>query len=151
MPDRYAPALLFDVFACWFVLKRLLPRGLLLLFGRLLILMMVVGTLGTLAEHHYVWAAFFAAPAWLSWALLRRWHTSARPTRARMPRLPARLLWRRVTPSAIAMLCEQRIGSRVDAAAPATLRGHPLQAWCSRSPARDSGYSRTSRVLSVPT
>jgi hypothetical protein len=49
MPDRYAPALLLDVFAFRFVLRWLFPRRLVLLFGRLLILMMVVGTLGALA------------------------------------------------------------------------------------------------------
>jgi hypothetical protein len=125
MPDRYAPALLLEVFAFWFVLRWLLPAALLLLFGRLLILMMVVGTLGTLAQHHYVWAAFFAAAGWLSWSLLRRWRTSARVSRGHTRRLRARLSWRGVTPSTIATLCEQRIGTRVDAAAPATLSGLP--------------------------
>ena len=125
MPNRYAPALLLDVFALWFVLRWLLPAALLLLFGRLLNLMMVVGTLGTLAQHHYVWATFSAAAAWLSWAPLRRWRTSRPLISAHTPRLATRLSWRRVTPSAIATLCEQRIGSRVDAAAPATLSGSP--------------------------
>jgi hypothetical protein len=125
MPDRYAPALLLDVFAFWFVLRWLLPDGLLLLFGRLLILMMAVGALGTVAQHHYVWAAFFAAAAWLSWSLLRRWRKPLALRRPHARRLPARLLWRGVTPSSIASLCEQRIGTRVDAAAPATLSGSP--------------------------
>src|SRR5437764_174129 len=125
MPDKYAPALLLDVFAFWFVLRWLLPAALLLLFGRLLILMMVVGTLATLAQHHYVWAAFFAAAAWLSLFLLRRWRTSAQLGRAHTRRVPTRLLWRCVTPSAIATLCERRIGTSVDAAAAATLSGSP--------------------------
>src|SRR5436305_11421349 len=125
MSDRYAPALLLDVFVFWFVLRWLLPGGLLLLFGRLRILMMVGGTLGAFAQHHYVWAAFFAAAAWLSWLLLHRWRTSARVRRAHTRRLPTRLLWRRVTPSAIATLCERRIGTSVDAAAPAMLSGSP--------------------------
>src|SRR5947209_13374003 len=125
MPDKYAPALLLDVFAFWFVLRWLLPRGLLLLLARLLILMMVVGTLGTLAQHHFVWAAFFAAAGWLAWSLLRRWRASARLSRGHTGRLRARLSWRGVTPSTIATLCEKRIGTRVDAAAPATLSGSP--------------------------
>jgi hypothetical protein len=125
MPDKHAPALLLEVLALWFVLRWVLPARLLLLFGRLLILMMVVGTLGTLAQHHYVWAAFFAAAATLAWSLLRRWRTSTSLRRRYSPRLPSQLLWRRVTPSAIAILCEQRIGTRVDAAAPATLSRSP--------------------------
>jgi hypothetical protein len=125
MPDRFAPALLLEVFAFWFVLRWLLPAAVLLLLGRVLIGMMAIGTLGTLDQHHYVWAVFFAISAALALLLLRRWRMLDR--RARRPRIRrlGRFAWRRVTPAAIATLCEQRIGVRVDAAAPVTLPGEP--------------------------
>jgi hypothetical protein len=121
MPDRYAPALLLDVFAFWFVLRWVLPAAIVLLFARVLVALMAVGTLGALGEHHYVWTAFFAASAVLSWLLLRRWR-GAGPRIKPMRLAPhARRAWRRVTPDAVAVLCERRIGERVDAAVPATL------------------------------
>jgi hypothetical protein len=125
MPDRYAPALLLEVLAFWFLLRWLLPAAVLLLLGRVLIGMMAVGTLGTLDQHHYMWAAFFALSATLAWVLLRRWRAPSRQSRSPRFRAPAELAWRGVTPGALAALCEQRIGTRVDAAAPATFPGRP--------------------------
>ena len=51
MADRYAPALFLEVLAFWSILRWLLPGLLVLFFGRVLVVMMVVGTLGTLGEH----------------------------------------------------------------------------------------------------
>ena len=69
MADRYAPALFLEVLAFWFVLKWLLVERLILLVGRLLVLMMVVGALTALAEHHYLWAASSAGAGLLPWRL----------------------------------------------------------------------------------
>jgi hypothetical protein len=66
-----------EVLAFWFVLRWLLVGRLVLLFGRLLVLMMVVGAIGTLGEAHYVWAACFAGAALYGWMLLRRWIAGA--------------------------------------------------------------------------
>jgi hypothetical protein len=87
--------------------------------------MMAIGTLGTLDQHHYVWALFFAISAVLAWTLLRRWRMLDRRTRRPTIRRLGRFAWRRITPTALAALCEQRIGVRVDAAAPVTLPGQP--------------------------
>jgi hypothetical protein len=122
MADRYAPALFLEVLAFWFVLRWLLFGRLVVFFGRLLVLMMVVGALGTLGEDHYVWAACFAGAALLGWLLLRRWRR--RGVRSRF-RAPAFLAWRGRSPTEVASLCERRIGLLVDAAAPATVAGDP--------------------------
>jgi len=120
MADRYAPAVFLEVLTFWFVLRWLLVGRLVLFFGRLLVLMLVVGAIGTLGEHHYLWAACFAAAGLLSWLLLRRWRRrGVRPTFGR----PAFLAWRSRTPTEIASLCERRLGLLVDAAAPATVTG----------------------------
>jgi hypothetical protein len=120
MADRYAPAVFLEVLTFWFVLRWLLVGRLVLLFGRLLGLMMVVGAIGTLGEHHYVWAACFGAAGVLSWLLLRRWRRRGLP---RGFRVPAFLAWRHRSPAEVASLCERRIGLLVDAAAPATVAG----------------------------
>jgi hypothetical protein len=60
MRDRYAPALFLEVLAFWFILRRLLTARLVLFFGRVLILLMLVGVLGTLDERRFVWVACFA-------------------------------------------------------------------------------------------
>lgn len=122
MADRYAPAVFLEVLAFWFVLRWLLVGRLVLFFGRLLVLMMVVGAIGTLGEHDYVWAACFAAAGLLSWLLLRRWRGHGVRSRSRVP---AFLAWRRRSPTEVARLCERRIGLLVDAAAPATVAGDP--------------------------
>ena len=97
---------------------------LVLFFGRLLVLMMIVGVLGTLDEHRFVWAACFAGSALLAWLLLCRW--SGRSTRSRLSiRLPNALAWRGRSADEVATLCERRIGLKVDAAAPATVRARP--------------------------
>ena len=120
MADRYAPALFLQVLAFWFVLRWLLLGRLVLFFGRVLVLIMVVGVLGTLAQRHYRWAACFAASGLLAWSLLRRWRR--RPTVLRRKlRVPAFRPWRGKWPSEVATLCERRIGLHVDAAAPATV------------------------------
>ncbi len=76
MADRYAPALLLEILAFWFVLRWLLIGRAILFVGRALVLMMVVGVLGTLDERRYLWAACFAGSAVLAWVLLRRWRGS---------------------------------------------------------------------------
>jgi hypothetical protein len=120
MGDRYAPAVFLEVLTFWFVLRWLLVGRLVLFFGRLLVLMMVVGAIGTLGEHDYVWAACFAAAGLLSWLLLRRWRRAgARSTFRR----PSFLAWRSRSPTEVASLCERRLGLLVDAAAPATVAG----------------------------
>jgi hypothetical protein len=123
MADRYAPALFLEVIPFSFILRWLLLGRLVLFFGRLLVVMMVVGTLGTLDEHHYVWAACFAGAAWLAWLLLRR--SRGLRVRGRRVSLPAFLAWQRKSPTEIASLCERRIGLLVDAAAPATVASDP--------------------------
>jgi hypothetical protein len=125
MADRYAPAVFLEVLTFWFVLRWLLVGHLILVFGRLLVLMMVVGAIRTLGEHHYVWAACFAAAGLLSWLLLRRWR---RPRLRSRLRVPALVAWRGRSPAEVANLCERRIGLLVDAAAPATVAGdHPAR------------------------
>lgn len=122
MAARYAPALFLEVLAFWFVLRWMLLGRLVLFFGRLLVLMMVVGAIGTLGEAHYVWAASFAGAALLGWLLLRRWRR--RGLRSRF-RAPAFLAWRGRSGTEVASLCERRIGLLVDAATPATVAGEP--------------------------
>jgi hypothetical protein len=80
-----------EVLVFWFVLRWLLLGRLVLLFGRLLVLMMVVGAIGTLDHHLYVWAACFAGAALLGWLLLGRWRH--RGIRSRF-RTAAFLAWR---------------------------------------------------------
>ena len=124
MADRYAPALFLEVLAFWFVLRWVLVGRLILLLGRLLVLMMVVGALNTLDEPGYVWPACFLGAALLAWLLLRRWR--GRPTLGRLRRrLPASLPWRAKTRDEIGTLCERRIGIRVEAAVPATISPNP--------------------------
>lgn len=60
MADGYAPALFLEVLAFWLLLRWLLTARLILFFGRILVLMMLVGVLGTLDERRYVWTACFA-------------------------------------------------------------------------------------------
>ena len=120
MAAKYAPALFLEVLAFWFVLRWLLMGRLILLFGRLLVLIMVAGALGTLNEHHYVWAACSGGAALLAWVLLRRWRGFRILGRDRVG-VPALLAWRGKSPTELAALCEQRLGLQVDAAAPASL------------------------------
>jgi hypothetical protein len=124
LAGRYAPALLLEVFAFWFVLRWFLAGSLVLFFGHALIVLMLVGVLGTIDEHRFVWTACFAGSALLAWLLLRRWR--ARPTRNTL-RLPvlASLVWRRKSVDEVATLCERRIGLKVDAATPATVTAKP--------------------------
>jgi hypothetical protein len=124
MADGYAPALFLEVLAFWFILRWFLAARLVLFFGRALILLMLVGVLGTIGEHRFVWTACFAGSALLAVLLLRRWR--ARPARHRL-RLPvlASLVWRRKSVDEVAMLCERRIGLKVDAATPATVTAKP--------------------------
>jgi len=124
MADGYAPALFLEVLAFWFVLRWLLVARLVLFFGRLLVLMMVVGVVGTLGEHRLVWTACFAGSALLAWILLRRWR--GQPTRTPIQvRRPILLAWRGKTADEVATLCERRIGLKVDAAAPVTVQATP--------------------------
>lgn len=118
---RYAPALFLEILAFWFVLRWLLLGRLILLVGRLLVLMMVVGAIGTLDQHLDVWAACFAGSALLSWLLLRRWRGG--PPGRYGVRVPALLAWRGKSSTEVASLCERRLGLPVDAAAPASLTG----------------------------
>lgn len=122
MADRYAPALFLEVLAFWFVLRWLLVGRLILLVGRLLVVMMIVGALSTLGEHDYVWAASFLGAGLLAWLLLRRWRGLPTVGHVR-PRLRARVTWHDA--SELATLCERRIGLHVDAAAPATISSSP--------------------------
>jgi hypothetical protein len=124
MADRYAPALFFEVLAFWLVLRWLLLGRLILLFGRLLVVMMVVGALGTLDEHNYVWAASFLGAGLLAWLFLRRWR--GLPTVGRFRRrVPTGLAWHDKSADKLATLCERRTGLHVDAAAPATISSSP--------------------------
>ena len=120
MAARYAPALFLEVLAFWFVLRRFLAARVLLFLSRVLVLMMIVGALGTIDQHEYVWALCFAGSALLAWLLLRRWHRARYHRSVKLPRLP-RPAWNRVSPGELAALCEQRLGLTVDAAAPATV------------------------------
>jgi hypothetical protein len=111
-----------EVLVFWFVLRWLLIGRLILLLGRLLVLIMVVGAFGMLGAHDYVWGACFAGSALLSWLLLRRWR--GLPLLGRHgARFPAVLAWRGKSSTEVAALCEQRLGLPVDAASPASLSG----------------------------
>jgi len=79
---------------------------------------MVVGAIGALGEHHYVWGACLADAVLLSWMMLRWWRRSGVRSRFRRP---AFLVWRSQSPTEVASLCERRLGLLVDAAAPATV------------------------------
>jgi hypothetical protein len=121
MAERFAPALFLEVLVFWFVLRWLLLGRAILFVGRVLVLMMLVGVVGTLDQHRYFWAACFAGSAALAWALLRHWRSrrSQLPNRAFTP-LRLRSL-RRMTPGELATLCERRVGVQVDAAVPAAI------------------------------
>jgi hypothetical protein len=121
MPDRYAPALLLDVLALWFVLRWVLSAAMLLLFARVLLVMLAVGLLVSLGQDRFVSALFFAAATVLCWMLMRRGRRARQPTESRTRRLSPSHAWRRVTSDEIGVLCERRIGDRVDAAAPITI------------------------------
>lgn len=124
MADGYAPALFLEVLAFWFILRWLLVARLVLFFGRALIVLMLVGVLGTLDEHRFIWTLCFAGSALLAWILLRHWRR--RPARRRVIfNVPALLARRGKTAEEIAALCERRIGLKVDAAAPATITAEP--------------------------
>ena len=125
MADGYAPALFLEVLAFWFILRWLLTARLVMVFGRVLVLMMVVGALGTIDERRFVWMACFAGSALLAWLLLGRWRGRVVGNRRR-PRVPTSLVWRGKSAEEVAALCERRIGLKVDAAAPATLTAAPL-------------------------
>ncbi len=128
MADVYAPALFLEVLAFWFVLRWLLAARLILFFGRILVLMMLVGVLETVGEQRFVWAACFACSAVLAWVLLRRWRGKPHVAPV-MPRLFAFLAWRGKSADEVAALCERRIGVKVEAAAPAIVSG-PRSAHC---------------------
>ncbi len=124
MADGYAPALILEVLAFWLILRWLLAARLVLFIGRALILLMLVGALGTIDQHHYIWALCFAGSGLLAWVLLRRW-------RRRLPRrvklgTSTSVAWRGASPDEVATLCERRIGLKVDAAAPALVSAEPL-------------------------
>ena len=82
--------------------------------------MMIVGALGTIDQHEYVWALCFAGSALLALFLLRRWRRAPYRGRRKVAQLPRRA-WNNVSPGELAALCERRIGLTVDAAAPATI------------------------------
>src|SRR5947209_8642021 len=103
---------------------------------------MVLGALGRLDDHYYVWASSFAGSAVLAWGFLRGWRWL--PTRRRRRiRLPPSLAWRGTLPNELATVCERRIGRH------ATRRHRPLspailrRTASSPSPAMASGFSRT--------
>jgi len=123
MADGYAPALFLEVLAFWFILRWLLVARLVLFFGRILVLMMIVGVFGTIDQHRFVWAACFAGSALLAWVLLRRWRRCA--GRRRSFSISTSLAWRGRSADEVAALCERRIGIKVDAAAPATVESKP--------------------------
>jgi hypothetical protein len=121
MADGYAPALFLEVLAFWFILRWLLIARLVLLLGRVLVLLMLVGLLGTVGEQRFVWAGCFAGSALLAWVLLRRSREGPIIRRGTWP--PSTFFaWRRRSADDVATLCERRIGLKVDAAAPATVR-----------------------------
>jgi hypothetical protein len=121
MADRFAPALFLDVLVYWFVLRWLLPGRAILFVGRALVLLMVVGVLGTLDQHRYLWATCFAGSAVLAWALLRRWCGPRCRMLSRGLRRRASRAWRHMTSDELATLCERRVGLQVDAAVPAAI------------------------------
>jgi hypothetical protein len=124
MPSRFAPALLLDVLAFWFVLRWVLPAPAVVLVGRALILMMLAGALTSIQRGDYVTSLYFAASVVLAWALLRHSQDHDRRRSARR-RLRRRGVWGHTAPSELAALCERRIGRQVDAAVPATIAADP--------------------------
>jgi hypothetical protein len=118
MADGYAPALFLEVLAFWFIIRWLLTARLVLFFGRMLVVIMVVGALGTIDEGRFAWAACFAGSALLDWVLLRSWRDRTAHRRRSFPR-SSFVAWRGVSADDVATLCERRIGLKVDAAAPA--------------------------------
>jgi hypothetical protein len=123
MADRYAPALFLEVLAFWFVLRWLLVGRAVLFVGRVLVLMMLVGLVAALDEHHVVWATCFAGAALMAWALLQRWRgQDFRRSKLRLPSVGA---WRGRSAAEVAALCERRIGLQVDAAVPTTIAANP--------------------------
>jgi hypothetical protein len=126
MADSYAPALFLEVLAFWFVLRWLLVVPLILVLGRALILLMLVGVLATLDEHRFVWAACFAGSAALAWVLLRRWRKRRSRHRLSFGVPISSIAWRRSSADEVATLCERRLGLKVEAAAPANVAAeHP--------------------------
>jgi hypothetical protein len=111
MAGRYAPALFLEVLAFWFILRWLLAARLVRFFGRALVLLMVVGVLGTIDEHRFVWAACFAGCALFAWILLQCWRGRPGLERQRF-RVPTSLAWRGRSADEVATLCERRSGSR---------------------------------------
>jgi hypothetical protein len=124
LAGRYAPALLLEVFAFWFILRWFLAGWLVLFFRHALIVLMLVGVLGTIDEHRFVWTACFAGSALLAWLLLRRWRARPDIERRRF-RVSISLAWHGTSADEVAMLCERRIGLKVDAASPATVTAKP--------------------------
>jgi hypothetical protein len=82
---------------------------------------MLVGLVATLDAQRFIWAACFAGSALLAWLLLRRWREGPGIRRVAW-QLPTFFAWRGRSADDVATLCEGRIGLKVDAAAPATLR-----------------------------
>jgi hypothetical protein len=124
MADGYAPALFLEVLAFRFLLRWFLTARLILFFGRILVLMMLVGVLGTLDERRFVWTACFAGSALLAWLLLRRWRGLS-PRRRLSFHVRTSLACRGRSAYEVATLCERRIGLKVDAAAPVTVKAEP--------------------------
>jgi hypothetical protein len=120
MAGKYAPALFLQVLAFWLLLRWFIVARLVLLLARVLVLMMIVGALGTIDQHEYIWALCFAGSALLAWFLLRRWRRVPYRGRRKVAQLPRRA-WNNVSPGELAALCERRIGLTVDAASPATI------------------------------
>ena len=148
MADRYAPALFLEVLAFWFILRWLLVARLILFFGRAVMLLMIVGVLGTIDEHRFVWAACFAGSALLAWLLLGRWRRRSRRHRMGF-RLPISLAWRGKAANEVATLCERRIGLNVDAAAPPRSARSLRRTASSPSQAMAFGFSSTSRGCAI--
>lgn len=123
MPSRFAPALVLEVLAFWFILRRVLSTAAVTLVGRALIVVMLVGVLASVGDGDYVASFFFAASGALAWALLRRSQQRGRRSPGR--RLRKRGVWRRVAPPELAIICERRIGVQVEAAVPATIATDP--------------------------
>jgi len=83
----------------WFLVARLVFP-----IGRILVLMMIVGVLGAIDQHDYVWAACFAGSAVLARCLLGRWRRIPNPRRRKLAR-PARLAWTNMSPGELAARC----------------------------------------------
>ena len=124
MPSRFAPALLLDVLVFWLMLRWLLPRPAVMVAGRLLVVVMIVGLLTSWRRGGFVTACCFAASAALAgWLELRFERARRRPFS--LPRALRLRAWRDTTPAEVAALCERRIGLQVDAACPARITADP--------------------------